>query len=44
VASDGVVSLDGGGDVEGCRLVFGQNSHSRNLPTSFLGRWFSVGM
>jgi hypothetical protein len=32
-----VVSIDGGGEVEGCSLMFGQNSHSRNLPTSLLG-------
>jgi hypothetical protein len=38
VASDGAVLLDGGGDVEGCRLMFGQNYHSRNLPISFLGK------
>jgi hypothetical protein len=38
VASDGVILPDGGGDVEGCRLVFGQNSHLRNLLISFLGK------
>jgi hypothetical protein len=38
VASYGVVLLDGGGDVEGCRLMVGQNSHSWNLPISFLGK------
>jgi hypothetical protein len=41
-----VVFIDGGGDVEGCSLMFGQNSHSWNLPTSFLGnclhRWYVV--
>jgi hypothetical protein len=38
VASYSVVLLDGGDDVEGCRLMFGQNSHLRNLPISFLGK------
>jgi hypothetical protein len=38
VASNGIVLQDGGGDVEGCTLMFGQNSHSRNLLISFLGK------
>jgi hypothetical protein len=38
VASNGVVLLDGGGDVEDCRLMFGQNSHSWNFLMSFLGK------
>jgi hypothetical protein len=33
-----VAFVDGGGDVEGCRVEFGQNSHSQNLPGSFLGK------
>jgi hypothetical protein len=38
VASGGIILLDGGGDVEGCRLMFGQNSHLRNLLISFQGK------
>jgi hypothetical protein len=43
VASDGVILLDGGGNVEGCRLMFGQNSDLQNLPISF-ERGQPVGM
>jgi hypothetical protein len=35
----GVFIVDDG-DVEGCELRFGQNSHLQNLLTSFLGKQF----